>query len=91
MWRHRNDKIAYKHTGRPPTHYPVSQTRLHAAPYSQFHHRCAVKSLHCYLLRHSGGARRPYSALHVRTCRGGKALHRACIALAARVVRQWVP
>lgn len=91
VWKRRDDKKAYKHTGRrPPAHRHVSQTRPHAALYSHFHRQCAANLLQCHHVR-SGGARRPYGALHVRTCRGGRALHRACIAPALWVVRHRVP
>jgi hypothetical protein len=91
LWKQCDDKKACKRTDRrPPAHCHVLQTRPHTAPYSHFHRRCAANLLHRQRVR-SGGTRQPYNALHVRTCRGGRALHRACIAPAAPVVRNRVP
>jgi hypothetical protein len=85
-----DNKIAYKHTGRPLAHRHDPQTRPRAAPPSQLHRQCAAKLPHYHCL-HSGGARRQYSAHYLRTPRGGKEFHRACSAVAPQVSLQWVP
>ena len=87
--KQRDDKKAYKHAARPPAHCIVSETRPHDSPYSQFHRRCAAKSLHYHSVR-SGEVHKPYDDLYLPTCPGGRALHTASIAVAG-VVQQHVP
>ena len=74
MWDQRDDKKVDKRTSRRPAHCWVAQTRPHAVPYAHFHRLYATNPLHCRRVR-SGGAHRPYNALHVQTSRGGRALH----------------
>jgi hypothetical protein len=85
-----NNKIAYRHTGRPHAGCHDYQTRPRVATPSQLHRQCVAKPPHHRCI-HSGAARRHYSAHCLRTPRGGIALHRACSGLALRVSRHRVP
>ena len=81
------------HTARQqPAPYHVPQIRLHVAPSSLYHHRCAAKLPLCCRLR-SGEERRPYSARCLQIRHDGKALRKACnvVAPSLKVVEKLVP
>ena len=85
-----DNKIAYKHTDRPPAHCHGPQTHPREAPRLQLHRQCAAKRPYYRRLR-SGGAGRPYSVRCLRNRRGDKALHGAYSAPVLKVFRQRVP
>ena len=78
-----------KHIGHPPAHRHASQTRPRAVTYSRFHRRYAARHLRCH--RVHLGVCPPNNALHLLTCRDGRALREVCIAPALWIVQQWVP
>jgi hypothetical protein len=85
-----DNKREDKHTARQsPAQYPAPQTHPHVASGSLLHYRCAANLPLCPRLR-SGEEHRPYSARRLQIRRDGRALQRACNAVALRVVEYWV-
>jgi hypothetical protein len=74
----------------PHTQLHAPRTRPHVPSGSLLHYQCAAKLPLCRCLR-SGEERRQYSAHCLQIRRDGRALHRACNAVALTVVERWVP
>ena len=75
-----------------PAQCHAPRTRPRVASGSLLHYRCAAKLPLRHRHQHrSGEQHRQYSARCLQIRRDGRALHKACNAVALRVVEHWVP